>query len=623
MSKAAFGRKQRFAYKMDHILSGGPGPIMGLLFLVVLAVVLLAAFLLALFGVTVDGVKLGFLEAFWTSLMRSFDAGTMSGDLGWPFRLVSLMVTLGGILILSSLIGVIANVIDQRLTLLQRGRSHVAETEHVLILGWSPKIFTVVAELIVAGQSRSDNCIVVLASVEKQEMEEQLESRIEEWGPTRLVCRTGDPSDPADLAIVNPTGARSVLILNAGAENEDAHVAKVVLSLAKKGVADSGIPIITEMSDETHAIALRKAVGAGVTIIEPMHIIARIAAQACRRPGLGAALQELLDFEGHEIYFRQQPELVGRTFGDCLFAFEQCAVMGIYRSDDGCVLNPPMDSMIGVEDQLIVIAEDDASIRFTGVNPVQATGSPVLEREVAPAERFLVVGWSRLGRLMLQELDHYVGPGSSVLILADRDHLGDVMPEHSMNNIAIDVTSNPEHVEDPAGLLMLRSFDHVVLLCYRDDDMNVAGARTLMTLLQLRNALQGSDGSTNIVAELIDVRDVELVPDMDAAEFLLSERLSSLLMSQLSENVQLSPVFDDLFDPEGAELYVKPIAMYGGPGSHSFGGLVASAAMRKETAIGYRRRVGREFEVVINPAKSSVAELGSEDAVLVLADEDG
>jgi len=55
----------------------------------------------------------------------------------------------------------------------------------------------------------------------------------------------------------------------------------------------------------------------------------------------------------------------------------------------------------------------------------------------------------------------------------------------------------------------------------------------------LRNALQGKDG-TNIVAELIDVRDVELVPNMDAAEFLLSECLSSLLMSQLSENVQTS-----------------------------------------------------------------------------------
>ncbi len=191
-----------------------------------------------------------------------------------------------------------------------------------------------------------------------------------------------------------------------------------------------------------------------------------------------------------------------------------------------------------------------------------------------------------------------------------------------MRNIAIEVTSSPEHVEDPASLLSLRKFDHVVLLCYRDGDPNVAGARTLMTLLQLRNALEGQVG-TNIVAELIDVRDVELVPNMDAAEFLLSERLSSLLMSQLSENVRLRPVFDDLFDPEGAELYVKPIALYGGPGSHSFGGLVASGMQRSETAIGYRRKVGSEFEVVVNPAKASIVELGAEDAILVLADVDG
>ncbi len=397
MSKTTFGRKERFAYRMDAILSGGPGPIMGLLFLIVLAVVLFAAFLLAVFAIPVDGSTVGFLEAFWLSLMRSFDAGTMGGDQGWPFRLVGLIVTLGGILILSSLIGVIANVIDQRLSLLQRGRSNVAEEGHVLILGWTPKVFTVVSELIVASRSRSDDCIVVLATEDKVVMEEQLEARIDDWGPTRLVCRTGDPSDPADLAIVNPAGARSVLVLNSGAADEDAHVAKVVLSLVKKGVGEAGVPIITEMSESLPAEALRKAVGSAVTVIEPMQVIARIAAQACRRPGLGAALQELLDFEGHEIYFHKEPELVGRPYGDCLFGYAECVVMGIYAPDDTCVLNPPMDTVIAEHDQLIVIAEDDASIRYTGIVPEAASGSPHLEPESAPPETILLVGWSRLG----------------------------------------------------------------------------------------------------------------------------------------------------------------------------------------------------------------------------------
>ena len=53
-----------------------------------------------------------------------------------------------------------------------------------------------------------------------------------------------------------------------------------------------------------------------------------------------AALQELLDFEGHEIYFHKEPELVGHPYRDSLFAFEECAAMGIFRSNGECVLNP-------------------------------------------------------------------------------------------------------------------------------------------------------------------------------------------------------------------------------------------------------------------------------------------
>ena len=123
---------------------------------------------------------------------------------------------------------------------------------------------------------------------------------------------------------------------------------------------------------------------------------------------------------------------------------------------------------------LIVVAEDDASIKYTGINPVETTASPQLAPVTAPPEKFLVVGRSRLGRTGARPLRR---SGSSVLVLADRGHLGDVMPEGSMRNIAIEVTSNPEHVEDPASLLSLRLFDYVVLLCYREADPTVAGGR--------------------------------------------------------------------------------------------------------------------------------------------------
>ena len=51
--------------------------------------------------------SLGFLEAAWISLMRTLDAGTMGGDAGWGFRSSCLCVTIGGVFVISTLIGVL------------------------------------------------------------------------------------------------------------------------------------------------------------------------------------------------------------------------------------------------------------------------------------------------------------------------------------------------------------------------------------------------------------------------------------------------------------------------------------------------------------------------------------
>ena len=45
-------------------------------------------------------------------------------------------------------------------------------------------------------------------------------------------------------------------------------------------------------------------------------------------------------------------------------------------------------------------------------------------------------------------------------------------------------------------------------------------------------------------------------------DFIVSEHLVSLMMSQLSENADLFAVFTDLFDPEGSEIYLKPVGDY-------------------------------------------------------------
>jgi hypothetical protein len=87
--------------------------------------------------------------------MRTIDPGNVGGDVGsWPFLLSMLAVTAGGILVFSTLIGVITSGINDKLTGLGRGRSFLVERGHTVIFGWSPEIFSVITDARAVEQER-------------------------------------------------------------------------------------------------------------------------------------------------------------------------------------------------------------------------------------------------------------------------------------------------------------------------------------------------------------------------------------------------------------------------------------------------------------------------------------
>ena len=98
-------------------------------------------------------------------------------------------------------------------------------------------------------------------------------------------------------------------------------------------------------------------------------------------------------------------------------------------------------------------------------------------------------------------------------------------------------------------------------------------------------------------------------------------------MSQLSENSELFDVFTDIFDPEGAEIYLKPIGDYVTLGTPvNFYTVVEAARRRGETALGYRlvgeaKMAGKAYGVHTNPKKSEAVVFSSEDKVIVIAED--
>ncbi len=171
----------------------------------------------------------------------------------------------------------------------------------------------------------------------------------------------GDPSTPSDLGIVNIDDARSVVIL--GDDDGDAEVVKTVLALAARDTAIGRANVVAEVSDPRTARAIEASFGTDVLTVQSTEVVARVTAQSCRQAGLSVVVQELLDFDGAEIYFTEQPSLVGKTFYEAQLSFVDSMVMGLVQNG-AARLHPASDTVIAAGDSLIVIAEDDDTIKL-------------------------------------------------------------------------------------------------------------------------------------------------------------------------------------------------------------------------------------------------------------------
>ena len=626
---------QKLKYEFDNLMSRGTPAMILMLFMSSLAIVVLAGMVLFLTGFAPadETGRLSFPEAAWLSLMRTLDPGTMGGDTGTGFRIVMLFVTLGGIFIVSALIGVLNNGLEGQMERLRKGRSRVLEMNHTLILGWSPQIFTVLGELITANQNQKNARIVVLADKDKVEMEDEIRERVEVKGKMRIICRNGSPIDPNDIEIANPQDAKSIIVLPPENEDPDTDVIKTVLAITNNANRRAEkYHIVTQVRHEKN-LAVLKMVGANDTVQAVLtgDLIARVVAQTSRQSGLSLVYTELMNFGGDEIYFKHEPALEGKTYGDALLAYEDSCVMGLRKANGKILLSPPMGAPIEKDDQVFALSEDDDTIRLSSLSPLpinnallRSGGTPLKPKP----EKCLILGWNRSGTTIVHELDNYVPKGSQVTVVADVYNIEKQIRAQGgkLVNQKLTVLEGETTDRDLLDSLNVQEYDHVIVLAYSTLESQEADAKTLVTLLHLRDMAEKDETPFSIVSEMLDLRNRELAEAAQVDDFIVSEHLVSLMMSQLSENAELFDVFTDIFDPEGAEIYLKPIADYVAVGQPvNFYTVVEAAKARGETAIGYRitaetNDAGKSYGVHTNPKKSQTMTFTGQDKVIVIAE---
>jgi voltage-gated potassium channel Kch len=300
----------------------------------------------------------------------------------------------------------------------------------------------------------------------------------------------------------------------------------------------------------------------------------------------------------------------------------------VHTAGGEILLPPPFDRPFATGDRVVTISEDDDRIVLDGGPAVsdEMILSVPPEKSQLP-ERTLILGVSARLPIVLRELDAYAADGSETTVLGEGDPAA-ILAEVDGELRHLKLTVQAGDVTDRGVLesVGVATFDQVIVLSEtagRTHEM--ADARTTVTLLYLRDLQKNEPVKVPITSEILSIQNRSLAAVAEPDDFIVSNTLISLLVSQVAENPHLMGVFDQLFTSAGHELYLRPATDYVRAGDLPFAAVSEAALRRGEIAIGYRlaatsRDSAKGFGVVLNPSKRARVTLGTADKIVVLAD---
>uniref|UniRef100_A0A7N0VE83 RCK N-terminal domain-containing protein n=1 Tax=Kalanchoe fedtschenkoi TaxID=63787 RepID=A0A7N0VE83_KALFE len=631
--------KKRVAYMIDVCFSVYP-------YAKLLALLSATIFLIAFGGLALYAVSDGtFAEALWLSWTFIADSGSHADRVGTGPRIVSVSISSGGMLIFAMMLGLVSDAISERVDSLRKGKSEVIERDHVLILGWSEKLGSLLKQLAIANKSIGGGVIVVLAEREKEDMETEITKLEFDFMGTSVICRSGSPLILADLKKVSVSKARAIIVLasDENADQSDARALRVVLSLTgvREGLRGH---VVVEMSDLDNE-PLVKLVGGGLIETVVAHdVIGRLMIQCALQPGLAQIWEDILGFENAEFYVKRWPQLDGMRFIDVLISFPNAIPCGVKVSSDGgkIIMNPDDNYILKESDEVLVIAEDDDTYVPGPLPEVHRIIFSNTKKSSKFPEKILFCGWRRDIDDMIMVLEAFLAPGSELWMfnevpLQERErklsdggldvrglmniklvhHVGNAVIRRHLENLPLETFDSililaDESLEDSivhsdsrslATLLLIRDIQSKRLLPSKDSKSSSMRQSGFSHSSWIREMQQASDKSI-IISEILDSRTRNLVSVSRISDYVLSNEIVSMALAMVAEDKQINRVLEELFAEEGNELRIRPAEFYLFDQEElCFYDIMIRGRQRHEIVIGYR--FGSEDRAVINPPDKS------------------
>ena len=632
-----------------------------LLMLITGSIILVGTLILGLWHIDLEPTPpyqtKGFFNIGWEVLLRAMSPDQLSNNHKWSARISLLIITVFGLLIVSTLISILNSVIERRMEFMHRGRGAVSLSGHIVVLNWNRFGIRVIREIVNSAEpghpprqvtvlcdddpiSLMHEIAAALAAneeIERSTLHRRYIRHPEKW----ITIRRGSATNTTDLAhLTSINNAHSVIILQRDEDNESRTIRTVLAidaTLAKHSQEifpkdQIPLPVITFV--EHHALATR--LDARLSLIanraeknrrylnyiplSPDDIRHGIETQVSRHRGLSAVYQDLLNFGGHELYL-VDGESIGGTFGEFLSRSEHATPLCLMNSSE-VDFWPNWDQPL-LNMQVVVLAENraDAHQNVATHSTAHISGARNIGRhQDILTEKFLFVGWNRSSLSLANSLEKILPNGSGLsVILRARDDAPDVS---TFSGLPIQIFES--HAPDPLDDAdFLQTIDHVVVFADENATAGESDATVLVDLVACRhhvNQINDPERRFTVVAELRRrssryVADVRLADDL-----LVNDSLMASTAVQLAFAPALEPIFMALLSiDEPVELVTRHInKLDANLVGKTWQDLIVGVARETgEIALGFRRDVNDEPEVVLNPKRNEI--VMAQDEIVLLS----
>ncbi|MCR5607933.1 MAG: hypothetical protein K6G26_02590 [Lachnospiraceae bacterium] len=549
MKKLSF--KERLLYWFDNKMSQGSLGLIKLLSVVTVIAALLFATILHYCGIRA-GEEDAFGLELWDSFSTILNAWFPSYEDGWTgYRVMMTFCAVFGLLITSTLIGIISTAIMEKMDSLKKSDLAVLEKDHIVVLGFKSGEYTLIQEL-VNGADKRPCCIVIASDLDRETMEESIRSNVTFPKNVRIHCRNINIFNPQELERCSISTCKTVLV--SPADNDSTIRTLVAVTRILHEVNDKKITTIAVLSEDEERFPKALCEKYNIILLHTSETIARVIAHSCTQPGLSQTILEMFHFEGSEMHLVSLPEMQGMTFEELLCCIDDASPVGICKGKE-MHINPGGDMVFEKDDSLLVFCEESDSTKIVKKQELQPLENlPVYEGAIETGD-VVIIGCNEFLPTIVFELPENV-PN---VILADVDKCfrDEIIESAKRRETPINVTFFENDVENLEEMEKLAAMGAHFILLTSHENSDSSDLQNIFRIMTLRDIKERNKLKFNISMELRqEINENLLIPDI-STEFVVSSHMSSLFLAQLSESPELLGAFDELLTNEGNEIYLK------------------------------------------------------------------